>query len=188
MSSSNLTFDLYIFRDLPACGHYKQWQPYFSRTFDIYTKLWKFQQQHRPTLDKIYCLKRWQIGEIANKIGQLYYQYYLRTSELHYLEESVAFYGAIKARNYYANILGACAGSIGGVGTALNTAAKNNGSSTSTSVTGAGANSGPSGERSSSNEFLLKKLRYLVRFILAALLLEKKKLVKELMHVSAIYR
>ena len=33
-------------RDLPQYGH-KQWQPYFGRTFDVYTKLWKFQQQHR---------------------------------------------------------------------------------------------------------------------------------------------
>lgn len=33
-------------RDLPQYGH-KQWQAYFGRTFDIYTKLWKYQQQHR---------------------------------------------------------------------------------------------------------------------------------------------
>jgi hypothetical protein len=36
----------YFSRDLPQYGH-KQWQAYFGRTFDIYTKLWKFQQQHR---------------------------------------------------------------------------------------------------------------------------------------------
>lgn len=62
------------FRDLPQYGH-KQWQAYFGRTFDIYTKLWKFQQQHRLILDTKYGLKRWQIGEIASKIGQLYYHY-----------------------------------------------------------------------------------------------------------------
>ena len=86
-------------RDMPQYGH-KQWQAYFGRTFDIYTKLWKFQQQHRPILDRCpgltdishfllgwienffnktifrkYGLKRWQIGEIASKIGQLYYHY-----------------------------------------------------------------------------------------------------------------
>ena len=38
-------------RDMPQYGH-KQWQAYFGRTFDIYTKLWKFQQQHRPVLDR----------------------------------------------------------------------------------------------------------------------------------------
>ena len=61
-------------RDMPQYGH-KQWQGYFGRTFDIYTKLWKFQQQHRAILDQRYGLKRWQIGEIASKIGQLYYHY-----------------------------------------------------------------------------------------------------------------
>ena len=61
-------------RDLPQYGH-KQWQAYFGRTFDVYTKLWKFQQQHRHILDIKYDLKRWQIGEIASKIGQLYYHY-----------------------------------------------------------------------------------------------------------------
>ena len=38
-------------RDMPQYGH-KQWQAYFGRTFDIFTKLWKFQQQHRPVLDR----------------------------------------------------------------------------------------------------------------------------------------
>lgn len=33
-------------RDLPQYRR-KQWQSYFGRTFDVYTKLWKFQQQHR---------------------------------------------------------------------------------------------------------------------------------------------
>lgn len=61
-------------RDLPQHGH-KQWQVYFGRTFDVYTKLWKFQQQHRQILDSKYGLKRWQIGEIASKIGQLYYHF-----------------------------------------------------------------------------------------------------------------
>lgn len=64
----------FLCRDLPQYGH-NQWQAYFGRTFDVYTKLWKFQQQHRLILDTKYGLKRWQIGEIASKIGQLYYHY-----------------------------------------------------------------------------------------------------------------
>lgn len=50
---------------------------YFEKTFEVYTKLWKFQQTHRPILeDKAnYGLKRWEVGEIASKIGQLYYHY-----------------------------------------------------------------------------------------------------------------
>nr|XP_045596796.1 protein SCAI-like isoform X3 [Procambarus clarkii] len=87
-------------RDLPQYGH-KQWQAYFGRTFDIYTKLWKFQQQHRQVLDSKFGLKRWQIGEIASKIGQLYYHYYLRTSETNYLNEAFSFYAAIRGRAYY---------------------------------------------------------------------------------------
>lgn len=67
----------------------------------MYTKLWKFQQQHRQILDTKYGLKRWQIGEVASKIGQLYYHYYLRTSETNYLNESFSFYSAIRMRAYY---------------------------------------------------------------------------------------
>ena len=63
-------------RDLPQYGHRNnQWQAYFGRTFDVYTRLWKFQQQHRHILESRMNLKRWQIGEIASKIGQLYYHY-----------------------------------------------------------------------------------------------------------------
>ncbi|CAH8435659.1 unnamed protein product [Heterobilharzia americana] len=87
-------------RDLPQHGH-RQWKAYFGRTFDVYTKLWKFQQQHRQKLDELYGLKRWQIGEVASKIGQLYHHYYLRTSDLHYLNESFAFFSAIRTRDYY---------------------------------------------------------------------------------------
>jgi len=87
-------------RDLPQYGH-RQWQSYFGKTFDVYTKLWKFQQQHRLILDHKYGLKRWQIGEIASKIGQLYYHYYLRTSETNYLNEAYSFYSAIRSRAYY---------------------------------------------------------------------------------------
>ncbi|XP_049886103.1 protein SCAI [Pectinophora gossypiella] len=87
-------------RELPQYGH-KQWHSYFGRTFDVYTKLWKFQQQHRAVLDSKYGLKRWQIGEIASKIGQLYYHFYLRTSETNYLNEAFSFYYAIRGRCYY---------------------------------------------------------------------------------------
>ncbi|XP_043476429.1 protein SCAI isoform X2 [Leptopilina heterotoma] len=125
-------------RDLPQYGH-KQWQAYFGRTFDIYTKLWKFQQQHRQVLDTKYGLKRWQIGEIASKIGQLYYHYYLRTSETSYLHEAYSFYAAIRGRAYYSR------------------AAKE--------------------DRS---DLMVKKLRYYARFIVVCLLLNRMKLVREL--------
>jgi len=93
-------------RDLPPTGG-KQWQPYFQRTFEVYTKLWKFQQQHRYILEnkENYGLKRWEVGEIASKVGQLYYHYYLRTSETNYLNESFVFYEAIRERAYFKDIL-----------------------------------------------------------------------------------
>ncbi|KAI9343185.1 protein SCAI [Obelidium mucronatum] len=94
-------------RDLPPTG--KNWQPYFQRTFEVYTKLWKFQQTHRLVLENkdLYGLKRYEIGEIASKIGQLYYHYYLRTSETNYLYESFVFYEAIRERQYFRDVLDA---------------------------------------------------------------------------------
>jgi len=95
-------------RDVPQFG--KQWQPYFQRTFEVYTKLWKFQQIHRTVLEskdkeRSFSFKRCDIGEIASKIGQLYYHYYLRTSEPNYLHESCVFYEAIRARGYFKDAL-----------------------------------------------------------------------------------
>ncbi|XP_078726777.1 protein SCAI isoform X2 [Lampetra fluviatilis] len=58
-------------RDLPQYGQ-NHWQPHFTRTFDVYTRLWKHQQQNR-----------------------------LRTSETGYLNEAFSFYSAIRQRGYY---------------------------------------------------------------------------------------
>lgn len=93
----------------------------------------------RQVLDTKYGLKRWQIGEIASKIGQLYYHYYLRTSETSYLHEAYSFYAAIRGRAYYSR------------------AAKE--------------------DRS---DLMVKKLRYYARFIVVCLLLNRMKLVREL--------
>lgn len=46
-------------------------------------------------------LKRWEIGEIASRIGQLYYNYYLRTSDAKFLSEAYIFYEAILTRDYF---------------------------------------------------------------------------------------
>ncbi|GFP88359.1 protein scai [Phtheirospermum japonicum] len=43
-----------------------------------YTQLWKFQQENRRKLVEA-GLKRWEIGEIASRIGQLYFGQYMRT-------------------------------------------------------------------------------------------------------------
>ncbi|PVU85601.1 hypothetical protein BB559_006924 [Furculomyces boomerangus] len=93
-------------RDLPSFGG-KHWMTHFQRTFSVYAKLWKHQQTHRMILEnpEYYGLKRWEIGEIASKIGQLYYQYYVKTSDVNYLQESYTFYEAIRERNYFRDVL-----------------------------------------------------------------------------------
>jgi hypothetical protein len=47
-------------------------------------------------------MERWEIGDIASKIGQLYYNYYLRAAEMRFLHESYVFYEAIRSRAYFA--------------------------------------------------------------------------------------
>lgn len=60
------------------------------------------QQQYRDVLEAPpVSLKRWEIGEIASRIGQLYYIYYLKSSEISYLNEAYTFYSAIRTRGYF---------------------------------------------------------------------------------------
>jgi hypothetical protein len=65
-----------------------------------YNKLWSTQQRYRLPLVQA-GLSRWHIGEIASKIGQLYYNYYSRKSDTSALVEAYAFYDAIRARQYF---------------------------------------------------------------------------------------
>lgn len=51
-------------RDVPQYGQ-GLWENYFRRTFDAYNSLWKFQQEHRSTLEGHGALRRHQIGEVA---------------------------------------------------------------------------------------------------------------------------
>lgn len=41
-------------------------------------------------------LARTELGDIASKIAQLYYNFYLRTSSTRFLRESAVFYEAIR--------------------------------------------------------------------------------------------
>ncbi|GBF98142.1 hypothetical protein Rsub_10554 [Raphidocelis subcapitata] len=87
-------------RDLPPYGN-SRWEHHFHKAFHVYSKLWKFQQDHREALTAR-GMERWEIGDIASKIGQLYYNYYLRTSETRFLHEAYTFYQAINSRGYFA--------------------------------------------------------------------------------------
>ncbi|KAK9273801.1 hypothetical protein L1049_018611 [Liquidambar formosana] len=86
-------------RDLPYYER-NRYDTYFYKVFKVYTQLWKFQQENRQKLVEA-GLKRWEIGEIASRIGQLYFGQYMRTSEASYLSESYIFYEAILSREYF---------------------------------------------------------------------------------------
>ncbi|MCL7041080.1 hypothetical protein MKW94_024894 [Papaver nudicaule] len=88
-----------MIRDLPFYGG-TRYDSYFQKVFKVYTQLWKFQQENRQKLVEA-GLKRWEIGEIASRIAQLYYGQYLRSSEANYLSESYIFYEAIMSREYF---------------------------------------------------------------------------------------
>ncbi|KAG6750872.1 hypothetical protein POTOM_045387 [Populus tomentosa] len=79
---------------------YNRYDTYFYKVFKVYTQLWKFQQENRQKLVEA-GLKRWEIGEIASRIAQLYYGQYMRTSDSSYLSESYVFYEAILSREYF---------------------------------------------------------------------------------------
>ncbi|KAK2638492.1 hypothetical protein Ddye_026287 [Dipteronia dyeriana] len=86
-------------RDLPSYER-NRYDTYFCKVFKVYTQLWKFQQENREKLVEA-GLKRWEIGEIASRIAQLYYGQYMRTSDMSYLSESYIFYEAILTREYF---------------------------------------------------------------------------------------
>lgn len=86
-------------RDLPYYER-NRYDAYFHKAFKVYTQLWKFQQENRQKLVEA-GLKRWEIGEIASRIAQLYFGQYMRTSEASYLSESYVFYEAILTREYF---------------------------------------------------------------------------------------
>lgn len=72
----------------------------FHKAFKIYTQLWKLQQEHRQKLLEA-GLRRWEVGEIAARIAQLYYGQYQRTGDSSYLSEAYIFYEAIFSREYF---------------------------------------------------------------------------------------
>ncbi|KAE9463020.1 hypothetical protein C3L33_05072, partial [Rhododendron williamsianum] len=78
----------------------KLYDTYFYKVFKVYTQLWKFQQENRQKLLEA-GLKRWEIGDIASRIGQLYFGQYMRTSDASYLSESYVFYEAVLTREYF---------------------------------------------------------------------------------------
>uniref|UniRef100_A0A7N0T7I4 Protein SCAI n=1 Tax=Kalanchoe fedtschenkoi TaxID=63787 RepID=A0A7N0T7I4_KALFE len=88
-------------RDVPpAHGRASPTSHYFHKVFKAHMRLWKFQQENRARLVEA-GLQRWEIGEIASRIGQLYFAQYMRTSEMRFLFEAYIFYEAILSRGYF---------------------------------------------------------------------------------------
>ena len=86
-------------RDLQA--YEKDTSPHYRRkVFQAYTKAWRFQQEHRKELIAG-GMRRWEIGDVASRIGQLYYGQYVRTSDVRFLGEAYVFYEAILSRGYF---------------------------------------------------------------------------------------
>ncbi|KAL6552147.1 hypothetical protein OROGR_008301 [Orobanche gracilis] len=84
----------------PYGGSGPQYGHFFHKVFKGYMRLWKYQQENRAKLTES-GLQRWEIGEIASRIGQIYYNQYLRTSEARFLLEAYIFYEAIFHRMYF---------------------------------------------------------------------------------------
>ncbi|XP_064944150.1 uncharacterized protein LOC103969145 isoform X4 [Musa acuminata AAA Group] len=87
-------------RDLPPTARGALHLLHCRKAFKAYTRLWQFQQQRRREL-VAGGLRRWEIGDIASRIGQLYYGQYQRTSEVRFLLEAYVFYEAIVSRGYF---------------------------------------------------------------------------------------
>ncbi|WOL08730.1 hypothetical protein Cni_G17483 [Canna indica] len=87
-------------RDLPPCARGPLHLLHCRKAFKAYTILWEFQQLKRPELVAS-GLRRWEIGDVASRIGQLYYGQYQRTSEVRFLLGAYVFYEAIVSRGYF---------------------------------------------------------------------------------------
>ncbi|XP_021852329.1 uncharacterized protein [Spinacia oleracea] len=87
-------------RDLPSFGPDPNPARYLNKVFKAYMRVWKYQRQNRAKLVGS-GLQRWEIGEIASRIGQLYFGQYMRSSEARFLLESYVFYEAILNRGYF---------------------------------------------------------------------------------------
>eukprot|EP00049_Salpingoeca_infusionum_P026222 m.24524 g.24524 ORF g.24524 m.24524 type:complete len:561 (+) comp8604_c0_seq1:62-1744(+) len=97
------------FEQLSYVPHYTRyhWQEFFTVAFESYTKLWQLVKKKKDELALSGRVTPQVLGNIASKIGQLYYHYYLRNGDVLYLEQAVNFYQTI-ARHKYFDIADSC--------------------------------------------------------------------------------
>lgn len=79
------------------------WEPNFQRAFLVFSALWRYQREHRASLTEA-GLRRWEVGDIACKLGQLYYSYYLHTAETRYLLDAAELFAAVQERGYFTGL------------------------------------------------------------------------------------
>ncbi|XP_072970961.1 uncharacterized protein [Typha angustifolia] len=83
---------------LPHYGVHR-YDPDISEAFDLFSKLWKMQKEYRCLLEQN-GLERWEIGQIAFRIGQLYVGQYLKNGDTKNLFEAYLSYKAIMDHGY----------------------------------------------------------------------------------------
>eukprot|EP00041_Stephanoeca_diplocostata_P013715 m.242300 g.242300 ORF g.242300 m.242300 type:complete len:696 (-) comp19441_c0_seq2:264-2351(-) len=83
-----------VCRELPNFGGTDMWRWPFSRACETWERLWQYQRDNRAALQDPtgYGLEPWHIGYIASKIGQIFFQYYIRTSDANYLSKALRWY------------------------------------------------------------------------------------------------
>lgn len=101
-------------RDLPVIlSDPGKWEYYFRKSLALYSKLWQTKYDDSRVLEcvesesKEHAMEKpeyehsiKQLGEIGSRIAQLYFHYYLRSSQEKYLKESFSFYSLILHRGY----------------------------------------------------------------------------------------
>ncbi|KAK2958403.1 putative Protein SCAI [Blattamonas nauphoetae] len=83
-----------------------EWETKYQTAFAAFDTVWNFQYLHRNEMDmnddcRVRKIER---ADLATKIGQLLYQYYLRTSNSRYLLDSCGVYSVIEQRDYFGDV------------------------------------------------------------------------------------
>ncbi|KAK2943904.1 putative Protein SCAI [Blattamonas nauphoetae] len=83
-----------------------EWDTKFKEAFHAFDNVWLFQFNHRRDIEasgqeKIRKIER---ADLAARMGQLLYQYYLRTSDTRFLLESYGVYTRIAQREYFGDV------------------------------------------------------------------------------------
>ncbi|EDQ90919.1 uncharacterized protein MONBRDRAFT_36448 [Monosiga brevicollis MX1] len=88
-----------VLHQVPQYGSY--WRGFFTAAFDRFTALWKLQRAHRALLMERRQFGRVEIGDMASRIAQIYFHFYLRSANRYYLKQAQEFLEAVRSRRYF---------------------------------------------------------------------------------------